>query len=188
MKFRVLWVPGHGAKDGGGHHLDTEGSKLILKESKINLNVALEAHQEAVALGWESYVSRTLDTQYVTPADQLKLILRIKPHVAVAIHHNDAVAESAKGCEVLYHHTYPESRALAILMQKHLLELGQEDRGIKAVSNIAVLKARYVPTVLSEYAFLTTADYRDVNKLYQQQEQAHKMIECLQEWKALKRL
>lgn len=176
--FHVAIVPGHGKQDPGGTGPDAMGK--VMRESKINLNVALELARLCRLEGWTVSISRTDDNTYLTPTQQLNFFNHSGAHVGVAIHHNDSANESAKGAEVLYQANSVRSKRMAELTMIGFKSLGQEDRGIKVgdPSKVAVMKSK-IPMILPEYAFLTKADSKDVDELREQHAEAQKLFQML---------
>ena len=74
----------------------------------------------------------------------------------VSIHCNAAEAETANGVEVLYYPTSGKGKKYAQLVQSELVNITKlRDRGIKARTDLHVLKRTKSPAILVELAFLS---------------------------------
>ncbi len=74
----------------------------------------------------------------------------------ISIHCNAAANEKANGVEVLYYPTSTKGKKFAQQVQKELVDLTKlRDRGIKARSDLHVLKRTKAVAILVELAFLS---------------------------------
>lgn len=74
----------------------------------------------------------------------------------ISIHCNSAANEKANGVEVLYYPTSVKGKKFAQQVQKELVDLTKlRDRGIKARSDLHVLKRTKAVAILVELAFLS---------------------------------
>lgn len=171
MMRKIAIVPGHGGADPGGTGINP-ATGGVMRESKINLNVALKLKELLEHDGYQVAISRTSDAVYMSPTEQLRFVNASGADIAVAIHENDAANETAKGSEVFYQPTSEKGRRLANYIDLEFKRMGQTSRGVKTFERkIAVMGAK-IPTVLTEYAFLTKADITDVDTLAEHHAQA----------------
>lgn len=81
----------------------------------------------------------------------------LKPDFIVSLHCN-AFNKQVSGTEVLYWHASKKGEILASCMQKSLLKLGLQDRGIKPLNNndrgSLLVKDTYAPCVICEPFFI----------------------------------
>jgi len=153
-RFLVVVDPGHGGWDPGA--IGYYGTK----EKDINLNIARFIRLLGLYDDEISIVLTRSDDMYVPHRERTGLANRLRADLFVSIHANAHPRNSAaNGIEVLVHEdtslrTYPQSRALALLLQKRLTrELGVTDRGIK--HQRLFIRWAEMPAVLIETGFLT---------------------------------
>lgn len=120
---KVFLGVGHGGKD--------PGAVGYLKESDLNLNMALACRDYLVANGVEVGMSRTTDEN-----DDLNEEIRecnaFNPDLCVDIHNN---AGGGDGAEVYYHHLGGKSKVLAQNIEAEIIAIGQNSRGCKTRLN-----------------------------------------------------
>lgn len=153
-RFVVVIDAGHGGWDPGA--VGYYGTR----EKDINLNIArfirlLGLYDDEVSI----VLTRSEDI-YVPHRERTGLANRLRADLFVAIHANaHPRSPTANGIEVLVHDdtslpTYPQSRSLALLLQKRLTgALGVTDRGIK--HQTLFIRWAEMPAVLIETGFLT---------------------------------
>jgi N-acetylmuramoyl-L-alanine amidase len=153
-RFLVVIDPGHGGWDPGA-----VGS-YSTQEKDINLNIArfirlLGLYDDEISI----VLTRSEDI-YIPHRERTGLANRLRADLFVSIHANaHPKSSAANGIEVLIHDdtslpTYPQSRELALLLQKRLTrELGVTDRGIK--HQRLFIRWAEMPAVLVETGFLT---------------------------------
>lgn len=153
-RFLVVIDPGHGGWDPGA--IGYYGTQ----EKDINLNIArfirlLGLYDDEISI----ILTRSEDV-YIPHRERTGLANRLRAHLFVSIHANAHPRHSAaNGIEVLVHDdtnlpTYPQNRALALLLQKRLTRaLGVTDRGIK--HQTLFIRWAEMPAVLIETGFLT---------------------------------
>ncbi len=150
MTKKIFIDPGHGGKDPGA----VAGG---LRESDLNLKVALAAENYLKDYDCEVFMSRRTDTA-TKIVDSTALAKKLAVDAYVSIHHN---AGGGRGSEVFYWHSHAPSKALAAAVLKELTALGQRSRGIKESSlkayNFGVCRINAlnsIPAALGEFAFL----------------------------------
>jgi N-acetylmuramoyl-L-alanine amidase len=147
----VVLDAGHGGTDNGA-------SGNGLKEKVVNLNHAMAVYNLLQAdSAIKVYMTRESDT-YPTLQDRANLANEIDAHLFISIHNNSATS-TAKGTETLYHPNSAKGKEMATILQQNLVNhLGTTNRGIKARTDLYVLKNTNMPAVLIEGAFLTNQE------------------------------
>ncbi|WP_432354140.1 N-acetylmuramoyl-L-alanine amidase [Sporosarcina sp. A2] len=146
----IIIDPGHGGKDGGS-------SALGLQEKEITLDVSLRTQKYFAKTPLKVSYTRTTDTFPSLPG-RVSFAKQQKGNLFVSVHAN---AGGGTGTETYYYAagTNPyekESKALAIYMQKRMLEAwGLKDRGVKNKS-LHVTRENSMPAVLLELGFIDT--------------------------------
>ena len=144
---------GHGGSDSG-----TVGNGLKEKDVNFNQGMALYRLLEADS-NIKVYMTRETDV-YPTLQFRATLANEIEADLFVSIHNNSASSESVQGAETLYYPSTTDTRgkAIAQLIQNSLVkDSGMVNRGIKARSDLYVLKNTNMPAVLIETGFLSNA-------------------------------
>lgn len=153
-RFLVVIDAGHGGWDPGaiGYH----GTR----EKDINLNIARFIRLLGLYDDEISIVLTRSDDRYIPHRERTELANRLRADLFVSVHANAHPRSSAaNGIEVLVHDitslaNYPQSRALALLLQKRLTRtLNVTDRGIK--HQTLFIRWAEMPAVLIETGFLT---------------------------------
>jgi len=146
--------PGHGGWDPGA--VGSYGTQ----EKDINLAIAQFLRLLGLYDDEISIVLTRSDDIYVPHRERTGLANRLQADLFVSVHANaHPKSPAANGIEVLVHDdtslpTYPQSRELALLLQKRLTrELGVTDRGIK--HQRLFIRWAEMPAVLIETGFLT---------------------------------
>lgn len=142
----VVIDAGHGDQDPGA--IGVTGKK----EKDFNLAMALKV--EAL-LKKESNIDVVLtrsDDTFLALSERVKIAEKLKADIFISIHANSGSA-AANGVETYY--TRSNSKALATVMHKYLLQSsGLKDRGVKAAS-LHVTRETTMPAVLLEAGFLS---------------------------------
>ena len=145
---------GHGGKDPGAV---ANG----VRESDINLVIALALNKELKRHGVETYMTRTTDKDDPL-TDEIKEINSFKPDVAVDIHNN---AGGGDGADLFYSKNINGlGKRLAELLEKGVNELGQNTHYIGTKLNSSgkdyygFIRETTCPAVIAEGAFLDNAE------------------------------
>ncbi|KAF4323848.1 hypothetical protein G195_003017 [Phytophthora kernoviae 00238/432] len=142
----VVVDAGHGNQDPGA--IGVTGKK----EKDFNLAMALKV--EAL-LKKESNIDVVLtrsDDTFLALSERVKIAEKLKADIFISIHANSGSA-AANGVETYY--TRSNSKALATVMHKYLLQSsGLKDRGVKTAS-LHVTRETTMPAVLLEAGFLS---------------------------------
>lgn len=144
---------GHGGSDSG-----TLGNGLKEKEVNFNQGMALYKLLEADP-NIKVYMTRESDV-YPTLQFRSALANEINADLFVSIHNNSASA-NVSGTETLYFPstTDPRGKAIAQVVQNAIVnQCGMINRGIKARSDLYVLRTTNMPAILIETGFLSNAN------------------------------
>ncbi len=158
-KLTILLIPGHGGNDPGA--VNRQFSDENTEEEDINLNVAIALRDILRAMGHEVLMSRDRDF-YVSPADQLALIRKLKPDCAIAIHANASTNPDAHGIEVFYRDANDIELAGAV-HDVLVTYTNMSDRGVHQDEeflhrHLAVLSDFETPSILVELGYLTNVE------------------------------
>lgn len=144
---------GHGGSDSG-----TLGNGLKEKEVNFNQGMALYKLLEADP-NIKVYMTRESDV-YPTLQFRSALANEINADLFVSIHNNSA-SSTVSGTETLYFPSTTDARgkAIAQLVQDAIVnKCGMVNRGIKARSDLYVLRTTNMPSILLETGFLSNAN------------------------------
>jgi N-acetylmuramoyl-L-alanine amidase len=137
-----------------GHSLNSQGASGIYRDKVITEFI----YNEEIAKTIKSRLVCDIDLVYRKTYSTLPYdINKLNPDFIVSLHCN-AFNTQASGTEVLYWHTSTNGKRLASILQKHLLELGFNDRGIKPLQSNdrggLLLEKTKAPCVLCEPFFI----------------------------------
>ncbi len=141
---------GHGGSDPGA--IGVNG----LRESDVNLRMALKLRTLLQDAGAEVFMTRTSDVR-LTLDERIAVAHDNRADVFVSIHNNAHPLTEVSGTKTFFGIT-PSSFRLGQAVHRHLATLGIEDRGMHS-ANFRVLQATTVPAILTETAFLS--NHRD---------------------------
>ncbi len=161
----VIIDAGHGGEDGGAVSADG------LKESDVNLSIALRLDQLLGLCGIPSKLTRDSDsiaypdsaatTRQRKRADQeyrATLIRGTERAVLLSIHQNKYIAPGPKGAQVFYNRI-SGSKEFAVVMQDMLSVLCGDHRKAAPVSDeIYLLRQAACPSILVECGFLSNPE------------------------------
>ncbi|MCT1401279.1 N-acetylmuramoyl-L-alanine amidase [Paenibacillus sp. p3-SID867] len=147
--YQVVIDSGHGGKDNGA----TGASGSFEKDFTLQLALKVEelAKQEP---GIEVVLTRSED-RFISSIDRERpeIANRLGADLFISIHGNTYEDASVSGTETYYYHE--NSRFLAEIMQKHMVQTsGFRDRGVKK-EDFFVLKDSNMPAALIEMGYLT---------------------------------
>lgn len=155
MNKLIVIDPGHGGRDPGA-------VRQGIMEKDINLKIAARLFTLLLNRGIRTRMTRT-DDSYVSLADRVRLANQIKAEIFISIHCNSAPTPEAGGIETLYYPGSRRGRKLAGKIQAELINnLKVKDRGIKARSDLFVLKYTSMPAVLIECGFISNPAEREL--------------------------
>ena len=149
---KVFLGVGHGGKDPGA---TCNG----LRESDLNLSIALSCNDVLVKHGVTVLMSRTSD-ENDTLSDEIKECNAYCPDLAVDIHNN---AGGGDGAEAYYHYGGGVGKILAENILKEIVAVGQNSRGAKTRQTTygadfyGFIRETKAPAVIVETAFVDNA-------------------------------
>ena len=149
---KVFLGVGHGGKDPGA-----TGNGL--RESDLNLSIALSCNDVLVKHGVTVLMSRTMDKNDDL-AEEIRECNAFAPDIAVDIHNN---AGSGDGAEAFYHYGGGLSKILAENILMEIEKIGQNSRGAKTrlttygVDFYGFIRETIAPAVIVETAFVDNA-------------------------------
>lgn len=149
----LLLDAGHGASDPGA-------AANGVTEKNMNLTLAKKVRDNLGRTDIKVYMTRDGDTKPENN-DRAKTANQVAD-LMVSIHMNSATAAAANGTETLYQvHSNDNSAKLtskkaAEIMQSHVVSaMGVSNRGVKLRTDLLILNATTVPTVLLETCFIS---------------------------------
>ena len=163
--MRIVVDAGHGGIDGG-----VSGRMSGVKESDINLSIALLLYEELTDIGFEVTLTRKTEAGlYNTTAKGFKkrdmqkrkeIIEEAQPDFIVSVHQNFYPSASARGAQVFYSKKTKKSMPFAKGVQDSLnalyAEEGVKERKITAAEYF-MLECYPCPSILVECGFLSNA-------------------------------
>lgn len=144
---KVFIGVGHGGSDPGA-------CAHGLRESDVNLVQAQAMRDVLTRHGVEVKLSRETDEDDRL-AEEIRECNAFAPDLAVECHNN---AGGGDGFEVYYWPGSERSRALAQCIEREVLGIGQNSRGVKSSTTLGWVRQVKAPCVLCEGFFLDSAD------------------------------
>ena len=170
--FPVIIIdPGHGGEDGGA--VSSNG----IKESVINLSVALKLESVLAFCGVDTVLTRTDESIEYPPnastvRERKNFDMKRRAAIAdlydnaifISIHQNKYISPQPHGAQVLYSAVFG-SRELAETLQAKLKELDRTNRreAVSAPENLYLMRTIKCPSILLECGFLSNE--RDIAML-----------------------
>lgn len=146
--MKVFLDPGHGGSNPGA--IGVNG----LKESEVNLDVALKTGRILQAAGISVRYSRT-DDRNLSLSERARLANEWGADYFVSIHCNSNVNPVYTGTETFFYRTGTTAERFAGVVNDALVaQINTKDLGIFA-ANFAVLRLTSMPAILVELAFLS---------------------------------
>ena len=151
MAKKVFIGVGHGGSDPGAL-----GNGL--RESDLNLSIALATYAQLVRHGIDVKMSRTTDENDTLP-EEIRECNEYGPDLAIDIHNN---AGGGDGVEAYYYSGGGLSKTLAENVLQEITYLGQNSRGAKTrmwgeVDYYGFIRETWAPAVIVECAFIDNA-------------------------------
>lgn len=144
---------GHGGSDPGA----CAGGA---QEKNITLEIAKKLKEELLRQNFKVFMTRETDI-YDTPKAKAKKANEAGADIFISIHCNSAQSALAEGTETLCFSLSGEGAALALKVQKSLINsLGLKNRGVKERQELTVLNSTKMTAVLVETAFISNANER----------------------------
>lgn len=164
MSKKVFLGVGHGGTD--------PGAVGFLIEKDVNLTMAIACRDFLVDHGVDVRMSRTVDEN-----DPLTEVINecntFNPDLAADIHNN---AGQGDGFEVFYHYKGGTSKTLAKNIEKEVIDVGQNSRGLKTKLNssgtdyFGFIRQTTAPAVILEGVFVDNkTDVQIADELHEQQ-------------------
>lgn len=147
MSKKVFIGVGHGGSDPGAV---ANG----LRESDVNLTMALAMKAELERYGVNVGISRTKDEDDRL-TEEIRECNAFGPALAVEIHNN---AGGGDGFEVYINGRDPVARQLAERIEAEVKQIGQNSRGVKVSTRLGWVREVKAPAVLCEGFFLDSKD------------------------------
>lgn len=168
----VVIDPGHGGSDPGA--IGYKDGIADLHESEVNLDIALQVYDMLKAQGVNVAITRTTDV-FVGLNERAEYANNLDASLFICIHNNSSTIPSANGTMVYYYtgDTDAETKELYGLTSKELAQIIHEeliisceryDRKIADGSGFVVLKNTKMPAILTEGAFLSNDEERELLK------------------------
>lgn len=155
---KVFIGVGHGGKDPGA-----TGNGL--RESDVNLSIALHLRSELQRHGVIVGISRTRDEDDPT-SEEVREANAFGPDYAVDIHTN---AGGGTGFEALHTLSGGKGKTLAANIEAAMIAAGYKSRGLKTRANSAgkdyfgFIRSIKAPSVILECAFIDSADHENID-------------------------
>lgn len=175
--MKIYVRPGHGGSDSGA-------TANGLVEKNINLTVALEAKRLFELQGHEVKIGRTTDV-YLSLEDGVNQANEWGADFFISIHHN---AGGGDGAEI-YHTIFGgKGKDLAQYIIDQFRKLGQNVRYVGARESTTYpghdyyfeIKYTNMPALITEYAFLDTADSFAIDESHEQMQEAAAIVKGFQ--------
>ena len=160
---RVFIGVGHGGNDPGAV---ANG----LKEANINLNIALACKTELERHGVIVGISRTKD-ENDDINEEVRECNAFKADYAIDVHTN---AGKGDGFEAYYHYKGGKGKELAAKIEKEVIAIGQNSRGLKVKLNstgqdyYSFIRNTNCPGIILECAFIDSKDVEIIDTLEEQ--------------------
>lgn len=149
--FKIFIGVGHGGSD--------PGATGFLTEKTVNLVQAIACREYLIAHGINVLISRLKD-ENCDINKRISMCNKFNPNLAIDIHNN---AGGGDGAEFFYHFGGGRSKILAENLEKEILSIGQNSRGIKTKLNnnnsdyFAFIRETSCPAVIAEGCFVDNA-------------------------------
>ena len=162
-RYTLVIDAGHGGRDGGAV------AESGLKESDVNLEIALKMRDLAAFLGQNCVLTRETDTDFADGgkySEHDNLVKRAEftnrtPNAElISVHQNNYPSALVKGAEVMYS-LNDDSRVLAEISQYNLVTyLDSENRRVAhpAPENLLLTSSVSCPAILAECGFMSNPD------------------------------
>lgn len=169
---KVIYLdPGHGGADSGARYKD-------IKESQINLEIALKLKKELENNGATVYLTRLKDidlsegNSFIKRSDinnRIRLINEKEPDLYLSIHLNSTLSPTWYGAQIFYDDINEKNKEIASVIQEELIKKTNTKRSVKEINNILLNRKILYPGVLLELGFISNVVDRNnlINDNYQ---------------------
>ena len=174
----ILLDPGHGGEEAGAK------GPTGYPEKKANLIISKLLETELKELGAKVYLTRRED-RYVSLEERVAAINKIKPDLALSIHHNalpdDGDAENTRGISTFWYNT--QAHAPGTFLHQYLVkELNRPDAGT-FWNNLALTRPHTAPSVLLELGYMIHPEEFELIINEQEQQRAARILaEAIEQW------
>lgn len=160
VRYTLVLDPGHGGIDGGAI------SDFGLKESDVNLAIALKAEALAHFMGVDTVMTRSTDTdncsgkkysEHDNLVARAELANSTENGVLISIHQNKFPSSVVSGAEVMYSDN-DSSKTLGLITQENMVsQLDNENRRVArpAPSELLLTSSVNCPAILVECGFMS---------------------------------
>lgn len=165
--------PGHGGRDPGATYKE-------LKESDINLQIAIQLQQELEKYGAKVYLTRTGDYDLSKNnstnhkkndlSTRAKLINESESDLYISIHLNSDPSPTWSGIQVFYTNINKDNKKIAEITQRNFKKELKSTRKEKSIKNMYLFDRIKKPGILVEAGFISNSNDRYLlkQKEYQQ--------------------
>ena len=151
---KIVIIFGHGSNDSGA-----VANGLV--ERDINI-IQGEACGKVLT---EHGINVIYDDKNTKVNDEVNKINSIKADITINIHNNSG---GGNGFEAYYYTSNPNAKKLCQCIEKRVMEIGQNSRGLKSGNNLAVIRKTSPLSILVEGAFLDSNDRFIINTVEKQ--------------------
>lgn len=181
MRYKIVIGAGHGGTDNGARSL-TGGY-----EKDINLDVV--KYFKELAKDYEDkfeFLYPRLEDKTMSLEQRVDFANQHQVNLYISIHHN-AYNGQASGAETIHSIYGGEGQKVAELIMKEFENLGQNKRRVfSKKSNVDSNKDYYyiirhtaMPAIISEYAFVDSPDFYDIDSQEERKEQAKAILRAI---------
>lgn len=158
----VVIDAGHGGNDPGKVGINNLLEKDINLKIAMYLKTYLTANDVRVIMTREKDESLSTSTSNSKTSDlsnRKEIMFENNPVVAVSIHQNSYPAQSVHGAQVFYGQNHQNSKLLAEILQKHLLDMDKSNhRKAKSNNSYYLFTNNPYATVIVECGFLSNPE------------------------------
>lgn len=159
MSYTIVLDAGHGGSDSGAVYNGRQ-------EKDDNLKLTMKVGNYLTEAGYDVVYTRTTDV-YNTPFEKAQIGNENEADLFVSLHRNSSPNENTyNGIQTLVYNDEGFKSELARNINKNLVQLGFEDKGVVERPNLVVLKRTKMPAALVEVGFINSD--KD-NKIFDEQ-------------------
>lgn len=166
----VVIDPGHGGSDPGA--IGYKDGEIYIRESDINLDISLKLYEMLKKKGVNVAMTRSTDV-YVGLRERAEFANNLDASLFICVHNNSSTSSAANGSMVYYFTSDGDedtkaaygmtSKEVAQLVHKGILKYGKRyDRKIADGSKFVVLYSTAMPAILTECAFVSNDEEREL--------------------------
>lgn len=178
MAYKIILDPGHGGSDPGATYNGRQ-------EKDDALGLAMAVGQLLENAGFDVEYTRTTDV-YDTPFEKATIANNAGGDLFVSFHRNSApMPNMYNGVQTLVYNDSGMKAELARNINRNLVALGFEDKGVVERPNLVVLKRTKMPAVLIEAGFINSdVDNQIFDEQFNEMAQAiaDAIIDTLDDW------